>query len=232
VSEAELDGLERDVIEARHRVAYDLDKLRSPGTVRQFKDELLENFRESKDALVERSVASGKQTARDLVENVKQRAMANPAAVLSIGAGIAWHLLRRPPITSVLVGLGLVSLFRTPPAGPNQDVRENLWQQASSAARYAGELGQEAGARVAETVQSGLEQARVAVHDATAAVGDVLSETRLTAPAAAAQVPLDKDQMLLGAAALSVTAAVAIAISRRGDEYNEEAIPGAELGRR
>jgi hypothetical protein len=38
--------------------------------------------------------------------------------------------------------------------------------------------------------------------------------------------------MLLGAAALSVTAAVAIAISRRGDEYNEEAIPGAELGRR
>ena len=44
------------------------------------------------------------------------RAAANPAAALAIGAGLAWRIAHRPPIASLLVGIGLVSLMRTSPS--------------------------------------------------------------------------------------------------------------------
>ena len=35
------------------------------------------------------------------------------AAALTIGAGIAWHFVRNPPIATALIGAGLYSLWRT-----------------------------------------------------------------------------------------------------------------------
>jgi hypothetical protein len=39
-------------------------------------------------------------------DDVKARAAANPAAVIAIGAGLAWRLLQRSPIASALIGVG------------------------------------------------------------------------------------------------------------------------------
>lgn len=231
MSDAELDGLELDVAEARGRLAHDLKRLRAPSTVQHFKDDLVAY----KDELVGQAVASGKDKVRGIVDDLKQRAIANPAAALSIGAGIGWHLLRRPPITSALIGLGLFSLFRTPPAPPGADARTNLLEQANAAARYAGEIGQELRGRISHAVESGIDQAREAGTVAVARASDAAERAYAGASAAAERaydgasaaaerVPVEKigearDQILLGAAALSVTAALAIVMARKPEEY-------------
>ena len=51
-----------------------------------------------------------------MVDDLKAKAAANPAATLAIGAGIAWRAFRHPPIATALIGAGLFSLLRTPPA--------------------------------------------------------------------------------------------------------------------
>jgi hypothetical protein len=219
VTEAELDGLERDVVEARRRLSYDLNTMRAPATTQRIKDQLVGYKDELVDQMVERGVASGKEKIHGVVDNLKQRAVANPAAALSIGAGIAWHLLRRPPITSTLIGLGLVSLFRTPPAPAHTDVRDRLRQQASAAAQYAGEVGQDMAGRISGAVQSGLDQTLDAGMAATALVSDAAERALAGASAAVDRMPAEKidearDQVLLGAAALSVTAAVAVVMAR------------------
>ncbi len=51
MSQAELSALERDVEQARSRLASDLARLRSPATFSAFKDELMER----KDELVDQA---------------------------------------------------------------------------------------------------------------------------------------------------------------------------------
>jgi hypothetical protein len=223
VSEAELDGLERDVIEARRRFDRDLRQVRSPATAQRVKDELIGYKNELVEQVVDRGVASGKEKIHGVVDDLKQRAIANPAAALSIGAGIAWHLFRKPPITSALIGLGLFGLFRTPPAPPNTDVRDTLREQAGAAARYAGEVGQDLGARISAAVQDKVDQAREAGNHAATQALHAAERAMSDASAAIDRVPPEKidearDQVLLGAAALSVTAAVAVAMTRNNKE--------------
>ncbi len=54
---------------------------------------------------------TGRQTAQGLTDSLKQRAMDNPFAVALIGAGIAWRLYKKPPVTTLLVGAGVASLM-------------------------------------------------------------------------------------------------------------------------
>ena len=116
MSQAELTALERDVEQARSRLASDLARLRSPATYSAFKDELVER----KDDLVDSAKKSARETAQRVLDDLKKKAVANPAAVLAIGAGLAWRLIRHPPIASLLVGVGLVSLLRTSPSRSRQ----------------------------------------------------------------------------------------------------------------
>lgn len=74
---------ERDVEQSRARLTQDLAVLCSPETFASFTDDLKQEAFETKDALW---------------EDVKARAAANPAAVIAIGAGLAWRLLQRPPM--------------------------------------------------------------------------------------------------------------------------------------
>lgn len=92
--------LEREVEIARSRLRSDLSVLSSPRTYADFKEDL-------------KSEATSK--VNDLVDALKARAAANPAAALAIGAGIAWRVIERPPIATALIGAGLFSLFRTSP---------------------------------------------------------------------------------------------------------------------
>ena len=118
MSHAELDRLEGDVCDARRRLKSNLEVLRAPETFSSFKEEVLDEARQSRDDIV----ANVKEAATDRVErfvaDIKERAAANPVAVGAIAAGVAWRILRKPPITTMLVGYGLISLWRTKPGQP------------------------------------------------------------------------------------------------------------------
>src|SRR5215204_3337779 len=115
MTEASLQQIEREVEVARAKLAQDLAILRDPATFSEFTEELKGEALGTKDALVEKAKSSVQSTIDGFVEDLKGRAAANPAATLAIGAGIAWRLLRHPPIATALVGAGLVSLMRTTP---------------------------------------------------------------------------------------------------------------------
>jgi hypothetical protein len=138
--------LERDVEEARERLLSRLSVLSSPAAYSEFKQDLKDEAR---------------FTLRGILDDVKGRAAANPAATLAVGAGLAWRLLRQPPITTALIGAGLYSLWRTTPA-PTQGrdfdyltaAKTRLGEQMSDLATTVGQQT----AQMAETVTENASQ--------------------------------------------------------------------------
>ena len=102
---------EREVEAARAKLAADLSMLTAPHTFSEFTNNLKADAVDFKDHAIAKAKSSAESTVQGLVEEVKARAAANPAAVLAIGAGIAWRLIRHPPVATVLIGAGLYSLF-------------------------------------------------------------------------------------------------------------------------
>ncbi len=119
MSAAELDVLEREVEQARARFAADLAALGSPRRVGDLKEDLWTQATRTKDELVETTKDAARNATQRVIDDLKDRAVANPAAALAIGAGLAWRIFQRPPIASLLVGIGLVSLLRTSPRNAN-----------------------------------------------------------------------------------------------------------------
>jgi vacuolar-type H+-ATPase subunit H len=101
-------ALERQVEESRQRLASTLDKLADPATHQAMKDEVMARVTGYKDQLLGGARGTGQTYADDL----KARAMNNPAAVALIGAGIAYRLYRHPPVTTLLLGAGVALLMR------------------------------------------------------------------------------------------------------------------------
>jgi hypothetical protein len=155
-----LNQLEREVESARAKLANDLSRLRSPETAAEFTEGLKQEALEAKDALLAKAKASMQSSINSMIEELKARAAANPAATLAIGAGLAWRLLRHPPIATALVGVGLVSLFRTAPTRINgQDssdyfaqAKTRLMEQATEAADMAKEKALALGDAVSQQV--------------------------------------------------------------------------------
>ena len=149
---------EREVEFARAKLKRDLGTLRSPATFSSFTDELKAQVYEAKDAAIEHAKDAVRTTAEGFVEDIKARAAANPAAALAIGAGIAWQLLRHPPITTLLIGAGLVSLWRTTPRAngrhDNADYlalgKQRLKQQLNEFGVEASKVASDAGHVIAE----------------------------------------------------------------------------------
>jgi hypothetical protein len=119
----ELDRLEEDVAKARERVVADVARLRAPAALADFKADIGHTFSD---------------TAQRTVDGLKSRAAANPAAVLAIGAGLMWHFARRPPIASLLVVVGLASLWRTSPGSPPSPVLTRTGELLQAANEKAG----------------------------------------------------------------------------------------------
>src|SRR5215212_1581399 len=168
MTEASLQQIEREVEAARAKLARDLAVLRAPSTFSEFTEELKGEALGTKDALVDKAKSSVQSTIDGFVEDLKGRAAANPAPTLSIGAGIAWRLLRHPPIATALVGAGLVSLVRTDPWRRNgyiaedymSHAKERLAEQASDFADVVkdqavalGETAKEKAVAVSDTVK-------------------------------------------------------------------------------
>lgn len=129
MSQVELDQLESDVETARQRVTQDLERLRSPTTLTDFKegvksevyayrDDLIDKATTYRDDLVNKATTAVKDRAQDFVTDIKERAAANPLAALAIGAGLVWRLIHKPPIATLLVGGGLFGLLKTDPQHP------------------------------------------------------------------------------------------------------------------
>ena len=104
--------LEAEVAAARARLARTLDKLTDPATHEAMKNEVMERVEGYKDGLLGSVEASARAKGQGVVDDLKTRAMNNPAGAALIGAGIAYHLYRHPPITTLLVGAGTALLMR------------------------------------------------------------------------------------------------------------------------
>jgi hypothetical protein len=158
---ADLDRLEGEVALARTRVAEDVARLRSPAAFAGFKDDIGHALSE---------------TAQRAAADLKSRAAANPAAVLAIGTGLLWRFAHRPPIATLLVGIGVASLLRTSPSDPPSPVVTRTGEALHAVSAKAGELSEQArDALHAVNVKAGewSEQAR----EATASAADTVLET-------------------------------------------------------
>ena len=242
MSEAELNVLERDVEQARARFAGDLARLRSPATLSNFQDDLWARASETKDDLVEKAKEAATDGVQRLVSDLKEKAAANPAAALAIAAGLAWRLVHRPPIASLLVGIGLYSLWRTTPsegeglvpraADLAGQVKETLQEWSAGATENLTQIADKASAAAEEAYASARDTASnvkthvtVAADQAAGSVQETMTHIRDQASAAGAKTSAAvraiapneeaRDNLLLGAAALAVAAAVGIAYQRR-----------------
>src|SRR4029434_385984 len=165
---------EHEVERSRAKLTQDLAALCSPQTFAAFTDDLKQEAFATRDAFWEK---------------IKARAASNPAAVIAIGAGLAWRLIQRPPIASALIGVGLFSLWKTTPTtaydatGKRLDYiqhsKESLKKQAEqviSAAADVAEKAQEAAtAKGSEFLGSAKETMREWQEDVSSKVDDSAS---------------------------------------------------------
>jgi len=178
---SDLNAIERDVEQAREKFAGDLARLRSPDILASFKDDLSA----AKDDLVERTTEAAKDGAQRVFNDLKDRAAANPAAAVAIGAGLAWHLARHPPIATLLVGVGVVSLLRTSPWQSSAQRSTEAYDESFDKHDRGNSTG---GNSLSSRAQKFTETARQKVREWSADAGDVVSEslTQLTDKAASA----------------------------------------------
>ena len=150
---------EHEVERSRAKLTQDLAVLCSAKTLAAFTDDLKQEAFATRD---------------DFWEKIKARAASNPAAVAAIGAGLAWRLFQKPPITSALIGLGLFSLWKTQPrtaydaTGRRLDyteqskevLKEQAGQAFSAAADIAGKAQEAAAAKGSEVWEGAKEKMR------------------------------------------------------------------------
>jgi hypothetical protein len=155
---SELQQHVREVEAARAKLTADLAVLRSPTTFNSFTADLKQEAVETKNALLDKAKTTAQSTVNNFVEDLKAKAAANPAAALAIGAGLAWRLIKDPPIATALVGVGLFSLFRTSAPRPADGVqpdylargKQRLKEQGSELAGKIGDMAEDMKDTVAE----------------------------------------------------------------------------------
>jgi hypothetical protein len=229
--------LERDLQETRERLARDLDRLRSTETISGFKADLLAQASETKDQLVGKAKDSVAAAMQDFWREIRARGAANPAAALAVGAGLAWRLLHRPPIASALVGIGLISLWRTDPRHPvpgadlaarsaeffeaakakAENAGADLQARAGQIRSAAHEFMESAAEVVGNTVQASehaIETIRERGQETLPVVGD-RARTAMDRIIEHSPTAKERDQILLGAAAFALAAAMGVAAQRR-----------------
>jgi gas vesicle protein len=141
MSDTSLRSHERAVEQARARLADDLATLRSPATFSAFADDLKHEALDAKDAIMDNTKSAVQSTLNSVLEDIKAKAAANPAAALAIGAGLAWRFIRNPPIATALVGVGLFSLLRTDASAPKNGYQPDYVEEGKQRLKeQAGEV--------------------------------------------------------------------------------------------
>jgi len=226
--EPSLRQLEQEVEAARAKLAGDLATLRSPSTAAEFTESLKQEALDAKDALLDKAKTSIQSSIESMIEDVKARAAANPTAALAIGTGLAWRLMRHPPIATVLVGAGLLSLFRTPPARLHGRHREDylsyaknrLVEQASEAAEVAKEKAVDFGEAVSEKAAETAADIKDRVQDLTAQATSAAREAAQDTTERASMM-WDETAETLEQARQSARSTARTSMSRAGDTVDE-----------
>jgi hypothetical protein len=226
---AQLDRLEGDVRGARRRLKSDLEVLRAPETFSSFKEEMLGEVRQSRDDIIADLKEAATGRVERLIADIKERAAANPVAVGAIAAGVGWRILRKPPITTMLVGYGLISLWRIKPGQPAPGA-ETVYRAADMAIEAKGQVehwGSKAGNAIARATDVVVPAVTETVQRWSTDVGEAASQATTSAKSLVASgsqslqdIVTDKqerDKILLGAAAVALTAALGLVCLRRAD---------------
>ena len=216
MSHAELDRLEGDVRDARRRLKSDLEVLRAPATSSSFKEEVLGEARQSRDDIVANVREAATNRAEHLIADIRDRAAANPVAVGAIAAGVGWRILRKPPITTMLVGYGLISLWRTKPGQPSPGA-ETVYRAADMAVEAKEQVekwGSEAGEAIARVTDVVVPAVTETVQRWSAHVGEAASQATSSARSLVASGSQKRDEVLLGAAAVALVAALGLCLKR------------------
>jgi hypothetical protein len=246
LSDANIRRLELEVEAARAKLATDLSRLRSPAAYADFRKSLKQDVQEAKNSIVDEAKSTTQATLQGVVDDLKAKAAANPAATLAIGAGIAWRVFRHPPIATALIGAGLFSLLRTPPARVSGNGTADYFSHAKErlkeqAADLAGEVRDQAAViasdvkdhalamaeavkeQSAEVASAAKEQVQQWGADVEDAARDVPVKAASLAHKASRATQYDRatrDNLLLGTAGLAVVAALGVAYQRRNAEFD------------
>jgi hypothetical protein len=185
MSQSDLNALERDVEQARARFANDLARLRSPANLARFKDDLWAEARETKDEWVEKTKEAAKDGAQRVLTQLTERAAANPAAALAIGAGLAWRLFHRPPMATLLVGMGLVGLLRTSPSQHSSRPYTGI-QDEDPKSRHRNDAGNASLAAFADAAKEKVQDWSAHTGEAARQIGTQIAKTAPVADSASA----------------------------------------------
>lgn len=245
MTEGEIQALERDVEAARTRVVNDLARLRSPGNVAALKSNVSGQVARRKEEWTDTARGAVNSKVESVLDGLKARAAANPAAALAIGAGLAWRLAHHPPIASVLVGLGVMGLMRADPNQPGPGAglaakavefagttqgRVTEWREGEQASQLSGYAGQarERATELRDQASALAETARDRIGEVSVEAGETARHLMDVATGHAQhwgeagrhsyetfRDSEDRDKYLLGAAAVAIAAAVGIASQRR-----------------
>lgn len=171
MSDHTLTRLEGEVEAARTKLAADLATLTSPSTIRQFRQVLSAEATSVKDQIVRSVQDNARSRVQDIIGGLKAKAAANPVAVAAIGVGIAWRLMRHPPVTTALVGVGLYSLLNTDRHDPPFLERHGLEDTAAALRNKASDWSEAAAdmaERTTDTLQDWSVRARSTAAELTA----------------------------------------------------------------
>jgi hypothetical protein len=218
----ELDRLEGDVREARRRLKSDLEVLRAPETFSSFKEDVIGEARQSRDDIVANVKEAAANRAERLVADIKERAAANPVAVGAIAAGVAWRILRKPPITTMLVGYYQPMANEARPTGARR--RNGLSGGGYGHRGERASRGSEAGDVIARATDVVVPAVTETVQRWSADVGETVSKATTSTEALVASgsqslqnIAMDKrerDKVLLVTAAVALTAALGLTCLR------------------
>jgi len=245
MSEKSLTQLEYEVEAARAKLATGLATLGAPRTLDQLRYAMRNDASQMKDRWIGAAREGVGDQLRDWMSVAKQKAAANPGAVAAIGAGLAWRLMRHPPVATALVGAGLYSLLATDRNERSFAERHRLEERAESVVAKAHDLrdaatemlststekiqdwasqisetGGEVADAIKERVSRAADQGATTAHQALDS-GQRLAESAAESLSAARRKLADEDaqdRILLGAAGLAVAAALGFAL-RRNKEY-------------
>jgi hypothetical protein len=166
-----LRGYEGDVEIARAKLTASLATLRSPDTITAFTADLKKEALDAKDTLVDQAKAAAQSKVTAMVEDLKAKAAANPAATLAIGSGLAWHFIRHPPIASALVCLGAFSLWRTNASHPAGSFKSNYLEVGKQRLK---EQADEAVSKVKDMAHHGQDVMSAKAADLTSAASETV----------------------------------------------------------
>jgi hypothetical protein len=141
MSEISVQGHEQDVESARAKLAGSLATLADPATFSAFTDDLKQEALEARDNLLAQAKSAAQSRVSNLVEDLKAKAAANPAAALAIGTGLAWRFIRHPPIASALIGMGIYSLWQTKASRPPDGLKRDYLQEGKARLKEQTEAG-------------------------------------------------------------------------------------------